>query len=404
MAPLNLPKLKQILCCSLLVVMSSCSSGDLDSEVSHGYSSHIETTTLSGDLEASLYSDNNNDDISAFSAQDEPVATDLQASDQAPSTETDSLETQGPLSSDPSPSPQPQVVASQDHVFTLDLSKQSIGDVDLVIALDNSALMAQHIRKFEAVFSEFLTTTASAIDGTLNTTILSCSRDTNDQSTDNCLTMDSSLASQLYHIPLSIYGGHMGMGWIKNIVEGQTLLTHDTPSRDWVTINRSKVFKQHYKKFFLIVTNHVKYTSQERDQLKSSIATHLTHSGVNFASIAPLKKEGKNKGCQLLAVYDKNLSSLAKFYDGKPYPICADADAYKTYFTDITSRIETLSWGSIDIAKLSADQRKRIAKVTLDGTVYDHAIRTIAGSSLLFVDVPTNTQDNAEIVVTVNDP
>lgn len=394
-------RLKWTLCSSLLMI-SSCSSGNLDADVSHKDSYQIEITSLSGNLAASINGDNEGD-IGASSVQNEPVNDDFQTSDQVPSAPTDSFDTQSPISLEdpPAPQPQPQVVTSTNYTFTLDLSKQTIGSVDLVIAIDNSASMGQHIRKFEAGFSNFLTTTASKIDGTLNTTVLSCSRN-NQVTSDDCLTITSSLTSQIYHVPLTtITDGNRGLHWFKNIIQGYPLITKSNDS-PWVTIDRTKVFTQNYKKFFLVLTNDAQYDSAKSKQLKSATDTHLGNSNVNFASIKPMKKD--NDGCKTYAAHDKHLKSLTKHYGGKPYHICADANAYQTYFTDITSRIKTLSWGSINIASLSDAQRKRIAKVTLAGTVYDHAIQTIAGSPLLFVDVPHDTADGAQIIVTVNDP
>ena len=300
--------------------------------------------------------------------------------------------------------------STSEHSLTLDLSKQSIGDVDLVISLHNSWLMEETIAKLEKNFKSFLETIQSNIHGNLNTTILSCDSTVKKDET-GCLDLEptQTLAYKSlvdYHVPLSIYGGHMGMGWIKNIVEGQTLLTYDTPSRQWVTIDRPRIFKNFAagsttkpKKVFLdINVNNIDDSLDNyMDSFKQHADAQFGKENVVFFTISPKRRNNSCDGTQ----FDNENRKLAKYYGGKLFSIC---DLNASTFTKLATRIEEHSWATFDLSSITtANINGAITGVSLNGNALDASAYKVIHNvipPLLFVDLPQNTANGTTITVT----
>ena len=277
--------------------------------------------------------------------------------------------------------------SSSTHSLTLDLSKQSIGNVDLVMTMHNSMLMADHLRKIEEGIPGFLDKIRAAISGTLNTTVLSCSI----EGDTGCLHLAPSTID--YFVPLSMYSGHFGIHWMTNIIGGQTLTTYDTPTRTWVTIDRSQVFNNNYKKVF------IDFTVDNDDQtLATKTATFQTHadaqfgkSNVTFLSVSPKRR---NNSCEGTDFHPENIK-LAKYYGGKRFPICEFKQG--KHFTKIAEEIKYRSWATFDISSLGGAD---ITNVSLSGNSYAYHVIDRVDPPLLFVNLPASTANGTTITVT----
>lgn len=299
------------------------------------------------------------------------------------------------------------------HSLTLDLSKQTIGDVDLVVSIHNSWLMEDTITKLEKHFKSFLENTQNAILGNLNTTVLSCV--SNEKMPHGCLDTQPTPALAFnslvdYHIPISIYSGHMGMSWLKNIVEGTTLLAYDTPTKEWVTINRPAVFKNFEpnpttkpKKVFIDINmnNIDDNLDSYMDNFKQHADAQFGKENVVFFTISPRRRNNSCEGTQ----FDNENRKLAKYYGGKLYSIC---DLGASTFTKLTTRIDEHSWATIKLDSIStANIEGAITGVSVNSTALaSSAYKVIHNVTppLLYVDLPQNTANGTTITVTAKDP